>query len=435
MKRLITNKLLAWKDKKNRKPLIIRGARQIGKSHTITEFGKKHFKNKIHIINLEQNPEYCSIFKKNFDTERIISELEIVLGNKINTGNDLLFIDEIQECPEAITSLRYFYENSPDLHVIAAGSLIEFALKDVSFPVGRVQILEMYPMNFYEFLLATENNTLAEKIISKPENLSDIILEKALDELHKYFIIGGMPECIKTYANSKSLIDVFEIQDNLISTFRQDFSKYSGHSDKRCLNSILTSISQNIGVQIKYTRLSDDFSSPTIKKAFELLETARLFSKVKASSPSGIPLGANASEKIFKAVFLDIGLLSRLNGYSVGLPLNKKNISATFSGMMAEQFVGQELLSAGHKELFYWSRSQKSSKAETDYLTEQEGKIIPIEVKSCSAGRLRSLHLLLETFKNIEIAYVFSENNFSVLPEQKLIFAPLFYVNSIFGKK
>jgi predicted AAA+ superfamily ATPase len=331
-------------------------------------------------------------------------------------------------------SLRYFYEQIPELHVVAAGSLLEFALKDISFPVGRVQLLSMYPLNFYEYLKATKKDLLAETLVKEPVDLSDAVHNSIREEMRNYFVIGGMPECVKTFVDDGSFSDVLQVQVNLLATFRQDFSKYAAYSDKQCLNQVLASVAQNVGQQIKYTRLSDSFSNPTIRKAFELLETARLFKKVKAASPEGIPLGASTVENKFKAVFLDIGLLSCINNLAHNPDFQKQNLLAIFKGALAEQFVGQEIASSGHENLYYWSRQAKSSSAETDYLVEVDGDIIPIEVKSGPSGRLKSLHLLFESYKNISKAFVFSDQKYGKIEKQKLIFHPLYYAYGVLKK-
>jgi len=430
MERNITKSLLAWKEKINRKPLIVRGARQTGKSFSISAFGKSNFEGATHILNFERRPDLHLVFEQNYEITRIISEIEILINKKITPGKDLLFFDEIQECPKAIVSLRYFYEELPELHIIAAGSLLEFAFKDIPFPVGRVQLLNMYPMSFYEFLKATGNDIAADLINGEPKQLSESVHNMLNDEIRKYFFIGGMPECVKTYKETKSLAEVFEIQSDLINTFRQDFAKYAGKSDSSCLNSVLFNVSQKVGDQIKYSELADGFSNPTIKKAFDLLETARLFKKVRAANPSGIPFGASAKEKKFKAVMLDIGLMANLNGINISKEYMKSDLLSVFRGAMAEQFVGQEILAATNTDLYYWAREASGSSAETDYLIEKQGKVIPVEVKSGKSGSLKSLHLLLKTYSNIEKSFVFSDANFGHLPDHKITFLPLYFAAS-----
>jgi predicted AAA+ superfamily ATPase len=428
MERAITQSFQKWKEKPNRKPLIVRGARQTGKSFSITDFGNSHFEGSIHILNFEKRRDLKTVFEADYEIRRILSELEILINKKIIPGMDLLFFDEIQECPRAIASLRYFYEQLPELHVIAAGSLIEFALMDIPFPVGRVQLINMYPMTFYEFLKATGKELVAELMINQPKELPESTHTLLNEELRKYFLIGGMPECVKTYAETNSFKEVFEIQSDLIHTFRQDFSKYSGRSDKSCLNSVLLNIAQKVGGQIKYSELADGFTNPTIKKAFELLETARLFKKVKAASAAGIPVGASATDKKFKAIMLDIGLMANMNGISGEYV--KSDLLSVFKGAMAEQFVGQEILAATGSDLYYWAREAVGSNAETDFLIEKQGKIIPIEVKSGKSGSLKSLHLLLDTFNNVEQSFVFSDARFGRIADDKISFLPLYFAAS-----
>jgi predicted AAA+ superfamily ATPase len=434
MKRIITQKLGNWKTGPDRKPLIIRGPRQTGKSYSIIEFGKDYFAGNLHIVNFEKQPDWKSIFEKNLDALRILSELEIVINKRIVPGRDLLFFDEIQACPKAIAALRYFNEQIPALHLIAAGSLLEFALKDIPFPVGRVQLLNMHPMNFYEFLLATGKDLVAECIINEPVPLSESVHSLLRDELRKYFFVGGMPECVKVFAGGRSVAQVMELQSDLLETFRNDFPKYAGHSDLRCLSAVLSSVSQKVGRQIKYSHLAEGFSNPTIKKAFDLLETARMFRKVRAASPAGLPLGASAAENKFKIIMLDIGLLARLSGLPVSTEFHNDNLLSLFKGAMAEQFVGQELLASGHEELFYWSREAKSSSAETDFLTEIDDAIVPVEVKSGATGSLKSLHLLLKTYHNVDRAIIFSDTQVGTIPEQKLYFYPLYFAAAALKK-
>lgn len=434
MQRNITSKLLAWKNQYNRKPLIVRGARQVGKSWSISAFGKEFFEGQVHIINLEKRVDWHSIFEKNLDVVRILGELEIALNTRIEVGRDLLFLDEIQACPKAISALRYFYEQIPDLHIIAAGSLLEFALEDIPFPVGRAQMMNMYPMSFAEFLKATGKERLAEIVENPPVEQAEFAHNLLQKELKQYFFIGGMPECVQTFVHTGKMADVQQVQTDLIETYRQDFAKYAPFSDKRCLNDVLFSVAGNVGQQIKYTRLSESFSGTTNKKAFDLLTTARVIHKVRATSPAGLPLAANVSEKKFKAILLDIGLLARLSGLSLAVEYRKNQLLTMFKGALAEQFVGQELLANGQEGLFYWARDAKSSNAEIDYLMAKEGKIVPIEVKNSAVGRLRSLHLLLKEYPNCEEGIIFSDARFGEIREQRLKFLPLYFVGASGGE-
>lgn len=423
MHRVIESSLQQWLKDPKHKPLIIRGARQVGKSWSITEFGKS-FKGRIHTINLEQRPDWHSVFDLNLDPGRILSELEILINRKIIIGDDLLFFDEIQACPKAILALRYFYEQIPALHIISAGSLLEFALKELPFPVGRVQIMDMYPMNFSEYLDATGRSAMAELLYDEPHAISPAVHRQLLEALRTYFWIGGMPACVSLFAEKGSIHSVRDIQQDLLATFRQDFLKYTPYVNTQCLNDVLIATAQNISRQISYTKLSSNFSGPTNKKAFDLLYTARVIHKIPAVSPLETPLGGNIKSKKFKAVFLDIGLLTAISGIDTS-PRN--DYQALFKGVLAEQFVGQELVTATNREVYYWSREARNSEAEIDYLITSNGNIIPIEVKSGASGRLKSLHLLLKENPSIPQGYILSEAPFGVIPEQKLRYVPIYY--------
>ncbi len=431
MKRLIEERLLSWKTSPHRKPLIVRGARQVGKTYTIEQFGRDHFDGSVHTIDFEKRPDWHTVFDVNLDPTRILSDLELLLNKSIRPGSDLLFFDEIQSCPRALMALRYFYEEMPDLHVIAAGSLLEFALQDISFPVGRVQFLRMDPMNFYEFLIAAGKGKLAEIILDEPQTLSATIHATLLDEVRRYFFVGGMPECVRRYTESGMIRNAFAVQMELITAFRQDFSKYAPLSDKRCLDGVLTAASQMVGRQIKYARMVDGFSNPTIKKAFELLCKAFVIRIVQAASPAGLPLGASVSPRKFKAILVDIGLMQYLTNMPVELEFARADLLSIYHGALAEQFVGQEFISAGYDALYYWAREAKSSVAEVDYLITHDGHIYPVEIKSGSTGRLRSMHLLLSNYPNCPRGFVLSTAPFSNLPEQKLTFLPLYYAYSL----
>lgn len=433
MNRFIEESLLEWKKSDRRKPLIVRGARQVGKTYSIQKFGKSIFSRLI-TVDLEKERNLHSVFEADLNPTRIISELEVFLNMKIAPAESLLFIDEIQSCPRAIMALRYFYEEIPELHVIAAGSLMEFSIQDISFPVGRIQFLDMNPLTFPEYLIAVGKEEAANIVLSKPKALSDSIHRLLLDELKKYCFIGGMPESIKVYVDSKSLKESFLVHRELNESFRHDFSKYTPRIGIDCLDSVLTGIARHVGQQIIYTHLTDICTHPTVKKAFHTLCKARLISKVSSTSPAGMPLKASASSKRFKAIMVDIGLWQHLNGTDVAKEYPKSDLLSIYQGAMAEQYVGQEILAAQNSSLYYWSRSAKGSTAEVDYLAMIDGKIVPIEVKSGPAGRLRSLHLLLNTFRNCPFGIIFSSAPFSELKDQRLKFIPLYYAYSMTKK-
>jgi predicted AAA+ superfamily ATPase len=428
MKRLIESKLLEWKNSERRKPLIVRGARQVGKTYTIADLGKTHFKNHV-VVDFERNPEFRNIFEKDLQPLRIISDLELITAQRIVPEETLVFFDEIQGCPRAIMALRYFYEEKPELHIIAAGSLLEFALGEFSFPVGRVQLTELYPLNFLEFQMALGNEKAAEFLSSSPGQLSDSSHQFLLNQLKDYFFVGGMPEAVKTFAETRSVNRAIEVQGEICNSLKQDFSKYNTQVDKQCLTEVFTSLAKIVGRQTKYASLSGGFSNPTIKKAYQTLVQAKLVHKINSVNPQGLPLSIMSS-RVFKSAMIDIGIMNYLCGIYKTDEYFNNDLLGIYRGALAEQFVGQEIATNQNNELFYWSRQAKSSTAEVDYVISVDDSIIPIEVKSATAGRLRSLHQYLKEYPDCKAGYVFSTNKYSELPEQKLIFIPLYFAYS-----
>ncbi len=420
MYRVSIKHLDQWHKKKNRKPLIINGARQIGKSWLVRYFGENTYSKNFVELNFEKKPQLCKIFDRDLDIQRILIEIEISENVTIDTKT-LLFLDEIQQCPKAIMALRYFYEDHPKQAVIAAGSLLEFQLKDMPFPVGRVEILHLFPMNFEEFLIATKNDKLLPYVQLK-KKASEVIENKIYHELLNYYWVGGMPACVKEFVETKNYKTVRKIQEDLLYTFQQDFSKYSPQVNKDCLLDILNSVSNNIGGQIIYSKLSERSSMPTIKKGVLVLATAKIFTLVNNVSADSLPF--TISNKQFKALFIDIGLLlcvSKVNFESIFL---NSDLNTNFTGAWAEQFVGQQLLANHFQPLHYWARTKANSSAEVDFLIEKEGKIIPIEVKSGKSGKLRSLHILLSEHPNIKEALIYSKAQDG--REGKLRFLPIY---------
>ncbi|MCK9296697.1 MAG: AAA family ATPase [Desulfobulbaceae bacterium] len=425
MRRFIDEELKLWKDGTRRKPLVLRGARQVGKTWSLKEFGGNHFES-IALVDLERNPSLRKLFDGELGAARICSDLEVLLRQKITPGKTLLFFDEIQACPRAITALRYFYEEMPELHVVAAGSLLEFALRDASFPVGRIQFLNLYPLCFAEYLEAIGNPPAAAAVLANPADISPAVHELLRDELKRYFFIGGMPAAVKAFSESGSLRDAFEVQGEIAESYRMDFAKYNPRVDRYCLDSVFTKLAQCVGQQIKYARLGEGYGNQTLKKAFDALCLAQVARRIPSVSPPSLPLGASASAKVFKALMLDLGLMRYLSGMPDDVEYARGDLLAIYRGTMAEQFVGQEMLISQNGSLYYWDRQAKSSSAEVDYLAVIDGGIHPVEVKSGAAGSLRSLHLFLNSYPECAGALVFSDRPYADLPEQRITFLPIY---------
>jgi len=401
MKRDIYQSLKEWKGLNNRRPLLLRGARQTGKTYIVQQFGKEEFENSVY-INFERNPEYKAIFNT-FDPIEILEKIVLFTAQKPEEGKTLLLLDEIQECPEAIISLRYFYEEMPDLHIIGAGSLLEFALQSENFkiPVGRVQYLYLHPMSFGEFLDALGESALRKYLLDNSNlvKIPEEIHEKLNETIRKYFILGGMPAVINEYINNRDIIKCQRIQRSIIDTYIDDFAKYSKASSHSLLKKVFNSAPKMIGRKFVYAHVDRGIKAEKIKEALELLETAGVLTRVRQTSGSGLPLSSGAHESVFKMLFLDTGLFHAVSGvYSQ--TAKEKDFNAIYKGAVTEQFVGQELIAHQspytRAELFYWDRRVKSSTAEIDYLIEEDGQIIPVEVKSGPTGRMKSLHMFIE---------------------------------------
>ena len=428
MKRYIYSNLIDWVKMKRRKPLLLRGARQVGKTWLVEKLANENFESFLK-VDFEEKQELTALFEGDLNPQKLCSELELRTGIDIKPGKTLLFFDEIQTCPRAIMALRYFYEKMPNLHVIAAGSLLEFAFSEISVPVGRIQSMEVHPMNFSEFLLASNYTKAAEICTNQITQVSDSTHEFLLEQLRLYWLIGGMPECVKTYVDTKLLKQAAEVQDEICETYRLDFNKYKPKTDINCLNAVFSAIAANVGKQIKYTGLAVDFTIPTIKKAYESLLQARIAKKVKALNNIGIPLGIYASDKKFKNLFLDIGLMNRVMGIDYNEALNHKNLLAIYRGQLAEQFVGQEFAMQTNNQLYYWARDAKNSNAEIDYLMMIDQTVYPVEVKDGPAGKLRSLHLFRKTYQP-SLSVVFHAGKAGVLKDEKIVFLPLYFAGA-----
>ncbi len=403
MKRDIDNTFKKWKDEERRYPLLVRGARQVGKSFSVRAFGENYFKNLVE-INFEQDPRYRECFNS-LDPKKIINSISILSNSEILPGRTLLFLDEIQECPEAIISLRYFYEQLPELHVIGAGSLLEFALsqEDFKMPVGRVQYIYMKPLSFLEFLDAAGEGKTREVIekLSKNNPPSRIIHEHILSLVKTYSLLGGMPAVIYEYINSGNIKRCLDIQTIIIQTYRDDFGKYASKVKYKYLEKIFYGAPKMVGKKFMYSNIDRDMQSRDLKEALELLEKAGVVIKVRHTSGNGLPLEAEAKENIFKTVFVDIGLMQNICGLNSDIiSASNEDLIKINEGALAEQFVAQELVSYQDfyikPALFYWVRQARSSSAEVDFLIPCKSKVLAIEVKSGKTGTLRSMHQYLK---------------------------------------
>ena len=402
IKRFNLEALLEWRDEENRKPLIIRGARQTGKSALIRYFGENYFDNLVE-VNLEFEPHLCSIFEKSLDPKTIITTLSLEKGVQIEKQKTLLFIDEIQVCPNAILALRYFYEKYPDLHIIAAGSLLEFAFseKSISVPVGRIQYLFLYPLSFEEFLGALGEEQLLSYLNSIDLNteVSDVVHHKLLALVRQYGIIGGMPESVREYVKEPTKLVYQKTQQSILNTYRDDFGKYASKAKHKYLEKIFYNAPSLLYSNFKYSKVDREIPSRELKEALSLLEKAGVVTRIRSSSGHGLPLAAKASESKFKLGFLDVGLAQRHLGLDAEIAMSEDFIAIN-SGALAEQFVGQQLLSSSSPfekaNLYCWHRDKKSSSAEVDFLIALKGQIYPIEVKASTTGRLKSLRRFMD---------------------------------------
>jgi uncharacterized protein len=433
LERRIDDTLLLWREEEERKPLLIRGARQVGKTSAIRKFGS-NFTHYIE-INFEENRGYNALFDSNLSVNEICEQLALLHNTPIISGKTLLFLDEIQACHEAISKLRFFYEKLPNLHVIAAGSLLEFALAELpSFGVGRIRSLFMYPLSFPEFLIAINENTLLDYIekhsFQKP--LPEAIHQKIL-LLHKKFLItGGMPEVVKAYAQGKSLLEIQRIIDDLIISVQADFDKYKALFPAVRLIEVFNAIAAQMGSKFTYNYPESTLNYPQIKECLHLLQLAGLIYPVTHSASNGIPLGAETNPKKRKFLIYDTGIFQRLLGLEIGNLFIQDDLTFINKGNIAELAVGLELLKNEDPyskiSLYYWQREARNSQAELDYVYQNEMQLIPLEVKAGTKGRMLSLFLFLKEKKR-PFGIRISSENFADMEEVKIM--PIYAVHNL----
>lgn len=442
--RLVDNVLYDWKNEKKHKPILLRGARQVGKSSTVRQLSKK-FKYYVE-INFERQPRIKEIFSGDIDIKRIISQITVLSGTAIVPGETLLFLDEIQTCKEAILSLRYFYEEMPELHVIAAGSLLEFTLNEIpTFGVGRIRSLFLYPMCFDEFLYATENTELLKaKKEAAPEHPLPTLFHERLVELFRiYIMVGGMPEAVSTWVERRDYMACRQVQDDIVTSYEIDFAKYSSRINTAFLKNVLHSVVHQTGNKFIYSKVGREYRSVQVREALELLRLAGLIIPVTHTSANGLPLGAEKNESYTKYLYMDSGLMLRIMSMSFGdiREITENILLGTAEdlvnkGHVTEMVAGLELLryqspSQMH-DLYYWQREEKNSQAEIDYLLVRNMKIVPMEVKAGIKGGMKSLYIFMNEKKALT-AIRSSLENFTVYAneDKQIRLFPLYAISNI----
>jgi uncharacterized protein len=405
MKRTATGELAAWISRRGRKPLVIRGARQVGKSYLVRDFARTHGLDLVE-LNFERDPKAATLFAEG-DAARVLRGIEAFTGKRLAFDRSLLFLDEIQAAPHVLAKLRWLHEETPKLAVVAAGSLLDFALADHTFsmPVGRITYLHLEPMSFTEFLLGLGDDELTALIaeIDPWRGVAEALHARLLERFREYVLVGGMPEAVDTYRQERSLIDVARVHQDLLATFRDDFAKYASAVHRGRLIKVLDAAPRMLGRKFVYSRVDRDERAAALRQAVELLCRARVCHRVDATHATGPPLGAEIDDRRYKLILLDTGLASASLGLSLADLARPEDLVMANEGAIAEQAVGQALRVAEppfhEPKLYYWARDTPGSEAEVDYLVQQGTRIVPVEVKAGSTGTMRSLHALMAVRK------------------------------------
>lgn len=405
MRRDRTSFLVHWLNSSVRKPLIVRGARQVGKTWLIRDLANSQERRLIE-LNFEKRPDLQSLFSSN-DPKEIIINIAASTGSKVEPSKAILFLDEIQAAPHLLEKLRWFAEDMPELPVIATGSLLDFTLAKHKFsmPVGRIGYLYLEPLSFEEFLTAVRQHELRAYLENYDWNLDipAVIHAQLITAIKEYLVVGGMPAAVSSWATEKAPEAVNQIHFDLLTAYRDDFAKYSGRLTIDRLEDVMSSVPRQLGKKFVYKDANSEVSAAPLKQALDLLSKARVCHQIVATSANGLPLGAEADERFLKVIMLDCGLC----GASLGLSLHQlrsvSEISMINSGGMAEQLVGQLLRTVTpayiSPSLYYWQRGKKGAEAEVDYIIQYENRIIPVEVKAGTTGTLKSLHQFIKEKK------------------------------------
>ena len=383
MKRLLYNKLISWKNSKKRKPLLIQGARQVGKTFLVKEFGKKEYKDLVY-LNFERNSILSSLFENDLDPQKIIDNISLFMNRKISKST-LIFFDEIQVAPRVLTSLKYFQEEAPQFHIIAAGSLLGVSVgKESSFPVGKVEFLTLYPMSFVEYLIAFKGELFVQLLYRKNEitPFPDVINSELLNHLKRYLYLGGMPEVLQSYLDNKDIKEVRKLQENILKAYKRDFSKYADKSQAIKNSELWSSIPYQLAKEnkkFKYKDIKRSARAASFDSSIEWLKNAGLINIVYNITVPKLPIAGYSDKSKFKIYMLDTGLLGAMLNISSEIIVTSNKLFSEYNGAFIENFVASELVATGFKDLFYW---KSKSDAEVDFIVQIKDNIYPLEVKS-----------------------------------------------------
>jgi uncharacterized protein len=425
MERLIYSELKEWKNDPKRKPLLLQGARQIGKTFIVNQFGKSEYKNYIR-LNFEEDENLKDIFNSTLDPFQIINQLGLYLNKKIEAENTLIFFDEIQVLPKAITSLKYFYENAPQFHIIAAGSLLGVSMgKSTGFPVGKVNFLTMYPMSFLEYLMALNENLLIDELLNIKDftPFSEVLHEKMLSLMKMYLFLGGMPEVVQEYIDNKDIVAVRKIQNEILQSYQKDFSKYAEPKEAIKIAEIWRSIPYQLAkenTKFRYSEVKKNGRSSHFEQSIDWLKNAGLIHIVNELRAAKLPLGGYADLGKFKLYLLDTGLLGAMLGLTPEIILRPDDLYKEYNGAFIENYACLELVKLLQKEVFYWT---SGNEAEVDFVLQYNNDIVPIEVKSGSNKNTHSLKIF-ESKNTTKYLFRTSPRNF--VKSAKFINLPLY---------
>ena len=429
MYRYKIEELKKWKNSKNRKPLIIRGARQVGKTWLMKEFAKNNYE-KYAYINFDSNNRMKELFSNGYDIEKIIQGLKIETGVNIEKENTLIIFDEVQEVPEALTSLKYFYENAKEYHIISAGSLLGVAMHPkTSFPVGKVDFIDLYPLNFFEFLNAIEKTELLKIIKNNDMDMIKIFSDELKDLLKQYLYIGGMPEVVKSYIEDKDLNEVRDIQNKLLESYEQDFSKHAPNNIVPRIRQLWNNIPTQLAKENKkfiYGLIKEGARAKEYELALSWLIDCGLVYQINRVNTCKIPLSAYQDFTAFKLYLFDVGLLCAMSKIDSKTILEGNKIFIEFKGALTESYVLNELKSNTNIPIFYWTADKGT--AELDFLVQVESENIPIEVKASENLQAKSLKTFIEKY-NTKINVRTSMSDYR--EDEKLINIPLYLIGNI----